>query len=82
MTCARRVTSAVSGKTTYLCYGRDAGETKLAKAKTLKTKLLDEDAFYHLVESSSEKKVAPLVPPTPAKATSAAAKAKMATVPT
>ncbi|KAL7319919.1 DNA replication factor C complex subunit Rfc1 [Mucor circinelloides] len=77
-----RVTSAVSGKTTYLCYGRDAGETKLAKAKTLKTKLLDEDAFYHLVESSSEKKAPPMVPPTPAKATSAAAKSKMATVPT
>ncbi|GAN09055.1 DNA replication factor C, large subunit [Mucor ambiguus] len=77
-----RVTSAVSGKTTYLCYGRDAGETKLAKAKTLNTKLLDEDAFYHLVESSSEKKAAPIIPPTPAKAPSAAAKAKMATVPT
>ncbi|OAD03233.1 hypothetical protein MUCCIDRAFT_110087 [Mucor lusitanicus CBS 277.49] len=77
-----RVTSAVSGKTTYLCYGRDAGETKLAKAKTLGTKLLEEDAFYHLVESSSEKKAAPIVPPTPAKAPSAAAKAKMAAVPT
>ncbi|KAK4516373.1 uncharacterized protein ATC70_011344 [Mucor velutinosus] len=77
-----RVTSAVSGKTTYLCYGRDAGETKLAKAKTLNTKLLDEDAFYHLVESSSEKKAVPIVSPMPAKATSVAAKAKIATVPT
>lgn len=50
-----RVTSAVSGKTNYLLRGRDAGESKLAKAKTLGTKILDEDGFYDLVESSSAK---------------------------
>ncbi|KAI8338434.1 replication factor RFC1 C terminal domain-containing protein [Chlamydoabsidia padenii] len=48
-----RVTSAVSGKTTYLLRGRDAGESKLAKAKSLKTKIMDEDGFYDIVQSST-----------------------------
>ncbi|CEP16995.1 hypothetical protein [Parasitella parasitica] len=78
-----RVTTAISGKTSYLCLGRDGGESKITKARSVGTKLLDEDAFYHLVESSSEKKSASKVPAAGSKPTSAAAKAKAAaTVPT
>ncbi|KAI7908090.1 replication factor RFC1 C terminal domain-containing protein [Cokeromyces recurvatus] len=55
-----RVTTAVSGKTNYLLLGRDAGESKIAKAKSLGTKILDEDAFYKFVESSAPKKEAPI----------------------
>ncbi|CAO3599935.1 unnamed protein product [Absidia cylindrospora] len=51
-----RVTTAVSGKTTYLLRGRDAGQSKLDKAKSLKTKILDEDGFYDIVEKSAGKK--------------------------
>lgn len=58
-----RVTSAVSGKTNYLLRGRDAGETKLAKAKSLGTKVLDEEGFYNLVESSAPKKEEIAIPP-------------------
>ncbi|RCI04017.1 hypothetical protein CU098_011383 [Rhizopus stolonifer] len=61
-----RVTGAVSGKTTYLLRGRDAGESKLAKAKSLGTKILDEDEFYQLVENSVPKK-ASVPTPSPAK---------------
>ncbi|KAI8142314.1 replication factor RFC1 C terminal domain-containing protein [Fennellomyces sp. T-0311] len=50
-----RVTGAVSGKTTYLLRGRDAGETKTAKAKSHGTTILDEDGFYALFESAKEK---------------------------
>ncbi|KAI8390302.1 hypothetical protein BD560DRAFT_319403 [Blakeslea trispora] len=70
-----RVTGAVSGKTHYLLRGRDAGESKLAKAKSVGTKILDEDAFYELVENSAEKK--PSVAPPPKAATSKAAKGKV-----
>ncbi|ORE17800.1 DNA replication factor C, large subunit [Rhizopus microsporus] len=65
-----RVTSAVSGKTTYLLRGRDAGESKLAKAKQIGTKVLDEDGFYQLVESSSPKEIKqPNAPSEPTKET-------------
>ncbi|KAI9269006.1 replication factor RFC1 C terminal domain-containing protein [Phascolomyces articulosus] len=49
-----RVTSAVSGKTTYLLKGRDAGATKTAKAEKLGTTILDEEAFYVLFDSAEE----------------------------
>ncbi|KAI7887255.1 replication factor RFC1 C terminal domain-containing protein [Mucor mucedo] len=62
-----KVTSAVSGKTNYLLLGRDAGESKTAKAKSLGTGILDEDAFYNLVESSAPQKVEYAPPPKPAK---------------
>ncbi|KAI9483454.1 MAG: replication factor RFC1 C terminal domain-containing protein [Benjaminiella poitrasii] len=58
-----RVTTAVSGKTNYLLLGRDAGESKIAKAKSVGTKILDEDAFYKFVESSAPKKEAPISAP-------------------
>lgn len=58
----RRITSAVSGKTTYLLRGRDAGESKIAKAKSLGTKVLDEDGFYSLVENSAEQKQPDMAP--------------------
>ncbi|ORZ24576.1 replication factor RFC1 C terminal domain-domain-containing protein [Absidia repens] len=51
-----RVTTAVSGKTTYLLRGRDAGQSKLDKANSLKTKILDEDGFYDIVEKSAGEK--------------------------
>lgn len=62
-----KVTGAISGKTTYLLLGRDAGESKIAKAKTLKTEILDEDAFYKLVESSAPQKEEFAAPPKPSK---------------
>ncbi|KAI9260071.1 replication factor RFC1 C terminal domain-containing protein [Helicostylum pulchrum] len=62
-----KVTGAISGKTTYLLLGRDAGESKIAKAKTLKTEILDEDAFYNLVESSAPQKEEFAAPPKPSK---------------
>lgn len=51
----RRITGAVSGKTTFLLRGRDAGETKTAKAKQLGTKILDEDDFYELFKTEKAK---------------------------
>ncbi|KAG0747208.1 hypothetical protein G6F62_002034 [Rhizopus arrhizus] len=73
-----RVTSAVSGKTTYLLRGRDAGESKLAKAKKCGTKVLDEDGFYNLVENSAPKEIKkPVIsPPATPKASSTASKGK------
>lgn len=62
-----KVTTAVSGKTSYLLLGRDAGESKTTKAKSLGTGILDEDAFYNLVESSAPQKVEYAPPPKSAK---------------
>lgn len=50
------MTSAVSGKTTHLLRGRDAGQSKIDKAKTLGTTILDEDGFYNIVENSDGQK--------------------------
>ncbi|KAI9303666.1 replication factor RFC1 C terminal domain-containing protein [Cunninghamella echinulata] len=47
-----RITTGVSGKTTYLLRGRDAGQSKLEKANKFGTKILDEDGFYNLIEST------------------------------
>lgn len=47
-----RITTGVSGKTTYLLRGRDAGQSKLEKANKFGTKVLDEDGFYNLIEST------------------------------
>ncbi|RKP14524.1 replication factor RFC1 C terminal domain-containing protein [Piptocephalis cylindrospora] len=47
-----RVTSAVSGKTSYLVVGeKDVGATKTKKADSLGTPTLDEDAFLALIAS-------------------------------
>ncbi|KAJ2098072.1 DNA replication factor C complex subunit Rfc1 [Coemansia sp. RSA 922] len=47
-----RVTSAVSGKTSYLVVGEDPGSSKVAKAKTLKTTCLREDDLLDLIRVS------------------------------
>ena len=47
-----RVTSAVSGKTTYLVVGAEAGATKTKKADDLKIPKLDEDGLFHLIATS------------------------------
>ncbi|KAI8348834.1 replication factor RFC1 C terminal domain-containing protein [Choanephora cucurbitarum] len=73
-----RVTGAVSGKTHYLLRGRDAGESKLAKAKSVGTKILDEDEFYELVENSAEKKPSTAPPPKAAAPKTAKGKGKAA----
>ncbi|TPX38378.1 hypothetical protein SmJEL517_g00196 [Synchytrium microbalum] len=44
-----RVTSAVSGKTTYLVVGEEPGESKTKKATELKVKILDEDGLFELI---------------------------------
>lgn len=46
------MTNDVSGKTAYLICGRDAGESKTAKAQKFGTKIVDEDGFYKLVENT------------------------------
>ncbi|KAI9495659.1 replication factor RFC1 C terminal domain-containing protein [Zychaea mexicana] len=48
-----RLTGSVSGKTTHLLRGRDAGQTKTAKAEKLGTKIIDEDGFYALFDSAA-----------------------------
>ncbi|KAJ1849650.1 DNA replication factor C complex subunit Rfc1 [Coemansia sp. RSA 2708] len=47
-----QVTSAVSGKTSYLVVGNDPGSSKIKKAKTLKTRCLHEDDLLKLIRSS------------------------------
>jgi replication factor C subunit 1 len=43
------VTSAVSGKTSYVVVGTDAGEKKMQTIEKLKVKTLDEDGFLNLI---------------------------------
>ncbi|RUP45375.1 hypothetical protein BC936DRAFT_148256 [Jimgerdemannia flammicorona] len=50
-----KVTGAVSGRTSYLILGRDAGKAKLDKANQHKTKTLDEDGYLSLIRTSKEK---------------------------
>lgn len=47
-----RVTSAVSGKTTYLVVGDDPGSSKIDKAKSKKTWCLNEDDLLELIADS------------------------------
>nr|CAB3265534.1 replication factor C subunit 1-like [Phallusia mammillata] len=51
-----KVTSAVSGRTSYLITGEDAGQSKLAKAEKHKTKVIDEDEFLNLIKTLPGKK--------------------------
>lgn len=46
-----RVTSGVSGKTSYLFFGANAGPAKLAKAQELGVKIMEIDRFLNLVET-------------------------------
>ncbi|KAI9332356.1 replication factor RFC1 C terminal domain-containing protein [Obelidium mucronatum] len=50
-----RVTGGVSGKTSYVVVGEEAGQSKLGKAATLKIKTLDEDQLFELVRNSKGK---------------------------
>jgi replication factor C subunit 1 len=51
----RKVTTAVSSRTSYLIVGRDPGESKTKKATEMKTKVIDENGFFNLLETSEEK---------------------------
>ncbi|KAJ3410904.1 hypothetical protein HDV05_003035 [Chytridiales sp. JEL 0842] len=46
-----RVTSAVSGKTSYLVVGDEPGESKINKAKQVKVKMINQDEFLELVRT-------------------------------
>lgn len=46
-----RVTKSISGKTSVVVLGEDAGPKKLEKIKQLKIKTIDEDGFRMLIES-------------------------------
>ncbi len=48
-----RVTSSVSGKTSYLVAGEKSG-SKLAKARKLGVEILDEEAFRRLLDPDEE----------------------------
>ncbi|XP_035992826.1 replication factor C subunit 1 isoform X2 [Fundulus heteroclitus] len=51
-----KVTGNVSKKTTYLVQGRDSGVSKLEKAESLGTKILDEDGLLELIRTKPGKK--------------------------
>ncbi|KAJ1922247.1 DNA replication factor C complex subunit Rfc1 [Mycoemilia scoparia] len=51
--CGGRVTSAVSGKTSFLVLGEDPGSSKISAAKKHGTKVLNEDALIDLIRKSS-----------------------------
>ncbi|KAM4750984.1 LOW QUALITY PROTEIN: replication factor C subunit 1 [Anableps anableps] len=51
-----KVTGNVSKKTTYLVQGRDSGASKLDKAESLGTKILDEDGLLELIRTKPGKK--------------------------
>uniref|UniRef100_H2Y6A5 BRCT domain-containing protein n=1 Tax=Ciona savignyi TaxID=51511 RepID=H2Y6A5_CIOSA len=51
-----KVTGSVSGRTSYLITGKEAGESKLNKAAQLKTKVIDEDEFLGLIRTLKGKK--------------------------
>jgi len=53
---AGKVTSAVSGKTGYLVVGDDAGESKIAKAKEKKVKMINEDELFEIIKTKPGKK--------------------------
>ncbi len=53
-----RVTSAVSGKTSFLVVGRATGKSKFFQARAKNTKLIDEDGLFSLICAS-----APFIPP-------------------
>ena len=50
------MTSAVSGKTTYLVVGDDPGESKIKKATEKGVKQIDEDELLELIKTKPGKK--------------------------
>merc|ERR1719431_513468 len=50
-----KVTTSLSKNTKYLVVGAEAGESKMAKAKTLGTPTLTEDEFINLIREKSGK---------------------------
>jgi len=50
-----KVTTSLSKNTKYLVVGEEAGESKLAKAKTMGTKQLTEDEFLELIRENTVK---------------------------
>lgn len=51
-----KVTGNISKKTTYLVQGRDCGASKLEKAESFGTKILDEDGLLELIRTKPGKK--------------------------
>ncbi|XP_067353865.1 replication factor C subunit 1 isoform X3 [Channa argus] len=51
-----KVTGNVSKKTTYLIQGRDSGASKVEKAESFGTKILDEDGLLELIRTKPGKK--------------------------
>lgn len=49
-----RVTTAPSGKTSYVVLGENAGASKLEKIEKLNLKTLDEDGLFELIKSKSK----------------------------
>lgn len=49
-----RVTSAVSSKTDYLLAGLEPGDSKMSKAKSLKTKIISEDDLLQIIRDKSK----------------------------
>lgn len=62
-----KVTQSVSKKTSYMVVGRDAGDSKLEKAKQLGTKQIDEERLFDIIRSSVESSKATDVPKTSTK---------------
>ena len=67
-----KVTSTVSGKTTYLLVGMDCGKSKYNKAKQHGTTLIDEDGLFAMVAACGEKPAVEEIKPEPAPASAAA----------
>ncbi|XP_068607069.1 replication factor C subunit 1 [Brachionichthys hirsutus] len=51
-----KLTSSISKKTSYLVQGRDSGVSKLEKAQSFGTKILDEDGLLALIRTKPGKK--------------------------
>jgi len=51
-----KVTGGVSGRTSYLVAGKDAGAKKMKLAKDKGSKIIDEDGLFELVRSRTSKK--------------------------
>ncbi|KAJ3072599.1 hypothetical protein HDU98_003322 [Podochytrium sp. JEL0797] len=67
---AGRVTGSISGKTTYVVVGEEAGVKKLEKATALKIKQINEDELLDLIRTSKAK-AEPVVAPAKGKKTPA-----------